>query len=55
MRIATWAPHANIRLEVLCNADTASAICSALRERFYDNYFMVMYVSEVEVLRPEKS
>jgi hypothetical protein len=53
-RDATWAPHANIRLEVLCDADTAHAICSALRERYYDNYSMVMYVGEVDVLRPEK-
>lgn len=54
MRDATWAPHANIRLEVLCDADTAQAICTALRERYYDNYSMVMYVGEVVVLRPEK-
>ncbi len=53
-RDATWAPHANIRLEVLCDADTAQAICTALRERYYDNYSMVMYVGEVVVLRPEK-
>ncbi len=53
-RDATWAPHANIRLEVLCDADTAGAICAALRERYYDNYSMVMYVGEVEVLRPGK-
>ena len=54
MRDATWAPHANIRLEVLCDADTAHAICTALRERYYDNYSMVMYVGDVDVLRPEK-
>lgn len=54
MRVATWAPHANIRLEVLCDADTAQAICTALRKRYYDNYSMVMYVGEVVVLRPEK-
>ena len=54
MRDATWAPHANIRIEVLCHADTARAICMALRERYYDNYSMVAYVSEIEVLRPEK-
>lgn len=53
-RDASWAPHANIRLEVLCDADTARAICTALRECYYDNYSMVMYVSEVDVLRPEK-
>lgn len=53
-RDATWAPHANIRVEVLCDADTAHAICTALRERYYDNYSMVMYLGEVVVLRPEK-
>lgn len=53
-RDATWGPHANIRVEVLCNALTASAICEALRERYYDNYSMVLFVVDVEVLRPEK-
>ena len=54
IRDAAWAPHANSRLEVLCDADTARAICTALRERYYDNYSMVMYVGDVDVLRPEK-
>jgi hypothetical protein len=53
-RDATWGPHANIRVEVLCNAQTALAICEALRERYYDNYSMVLFVADVEVLRPEK-
>jgi len=39
---------------VLCNAQIASAICEALRERYYDNYSMVLFVADVEVLRPEK-
>ncbi|MCY7371500.1 MAG: transcriptional regulator [Polaromonas sp.] len=54
MRDAAWAPHANIRIEVLCNAATALALCAALRERYSDNYSMVMYVGDVGVLRPEK-
>ena len=53
-RDATWAPYANIRLEVLCDAKTADTLCTALRDRYYDNYSMVMYVSDVDVLRPEK-
>ena len=28
-RDASWAPHANIRLEVLCGEDTARTICAA--------------------------
>lgn len=53
-RDATWGPHANIRVEVLCNEQTAEAICGALRERYYDNYSMVLFVADVEVLRPDK-
>ena len=53
-RDATWGPHANIRLEVLCDVATAQTICEALRERYSDNYSMVMYVGDVDVLRPLK-
>lgn len=53
-RDATWGPLANIRLEVLCDVTTAHAICAALSERYSDNYSMVMYLGEVEVLRPLK-
>lgn len=53
-RDATWDRHANIRVEVLCTAETASDICEALRERYYDNYSMVLFAADVEVLRPEK-
>lgn len=53
-RDGDWGPNANIRIEVLCDAATALAISSALRERYYDNYSMVLYLGDVEVLRPEK-
>ena len=53
-RDAAWAPHANIRVEVLCDRATAMEIAQLLRERYYDNYSMIMYLSEVEVLRPQK-
>lgn len=53
-RDATWGPLANIRVEVLCNAETASTLCAALRDRYYENYSMILFVADVEVLRPEK-
>jgi hypothetical protein len=53
-RDAAWGPLANIRIEVLCGAETAAAICDVLRERYYDNYSMVLFVADVEVLRPDK-
>lgn len=53
-RDASWGPQANIRIEVLCDAATAQAISLRLRERYYDDYSMVTFVGDVEVLRPEK-
>ncbi|MBL8288238.1 MAG: transcriptional regulator [Rubrivivax sp.] len=53
-RDATWGPHANIRIEVLCSGKTAAAICKVLRDRYDDNYSMVLFVADVEVLHPGK-
>ena len=54
IRDAGWEVSANIRIEVVCTAETAHAIAAALRERYYDNYAMILFISDVEVLRPEK-
>lgn len=54
-RDADWSPHANIRVEVACDSDTAMAICTSLTERHSDNYLMVMYVSDVHVVRRVKT
>ena len=54
IRNAGWNLSANIRIEVVCSAETAHAIAAALRERYYDNYAMILFIGDVEVLRPEK-
>ncbi len=54
IRNAGWNLSANIRIEVVCTAHTAHTIATALRERYYDNYAMILFISDVEVLRPEK-
>lgn len=53
-RDATWGPHANIRVEIVCGAQTARAIIDALRERYYDDFSMILFAVDAEVLRPEK-
>ena len=45
---------ANIRIEIVCTAETADAIATALRERYYDDYAMIMFVADVHVQRPLK-
>jgi hypothetical protein len=54
VRDASWDESRNIRLEVICARSQAESLLAHLQERFYANYAMVAYLSEVEVLRPEK-
>ncbi|MDO9251323.1 P-II family nitrogen regulator [Hydrogenophaga sp.] len=54
VRDASWDESRNIRLEVICARAQAELLLAHLQERYYANYAMVAYLSEVEVLRPEK-
>lgn len=53
-RNAAWDVSSNIRVEVVCDEETARAIADHLRRHYYDNYAMILTMSDVEVLRPEK-
>lgn len=53
-RDAGWSTNSNIRLEVICDKQTGDKIIERVRERYYDDYAMVLYISDVRVLRPEK-
>lgn len=44
----------NVRIEVVCDAETATRITDALHTQFYDDYAMIAFVADVFVLRPEK-
>jgi hypothetical protein len=54
VRASTWEHSANLRVEVLCDAALAERLVAHLRERYYDNYAMVLFVQDVAVLRPGK-
>lgn len=54
VRSAGWDASSNIRIEVVCDAPTAAAIATDLRAHYYDHYAMILFMSEVGVLRPEK-
>lgn len=53
-RNAAWGESSNIRVEVVCDAATAEAIATHLQARYYENYAMILFVSDVAALRPEK-
>lgn len=53
-RSGDWDQSQNIQIEVICSEEVASAIIDHCQKQYYSNYAMVLYVSDVEVLRPEK-
>jgi hypothetical protein len=53
-RDAKWPPSANIKIEVLCAEPTAMLILEHLQARYYANFGMVTFLSDVAVMRPEK-
>lgn len=54
VRGAGWEATSNIRVEVICDAGTATGLAAHLREHYYQDYAMVLFLADVEVLRPAK-
>ena len=54
VRDAGWASSSNIRIEVICSKQLAATITAYLHENFYSNYAMVVFESDVQVLREGK-
>jgi len=54
VRDATWDVNSNVEIQVLCDAATAEALTAHLVANYYDDYAMIVFTSDVEVVRPEK-
>lgn len=53
-RSASWDADRSIRMEIICDADTAAAIIAHVRARYFENYAMTLFTAEIGVLRAEK-
>jgi hypothetical protein len=53
-REAKWESDHNIRVEVICDQDTADKLTRVMSEKYGPDYAMTVYVMQVDVLRPEK-
>ncbi len=53
-RSSAWEASSNIRVEVVCDAELADAIAAHLQAHYYDDYAMILYLTDVAVLRPDK-
>jgi hypothetical protein len=54
VRNADWETDASIRVDVVCDAATAATIAAHLQTQYYDDYAMILFTSDIEVLRPKK-
>lgn len=54
IRDAAWNEAANIRIELVCSRVLAETALEHVQARFYENYAMIAFMQEIEVLRPEK-
>lgn len=54
IRSASWDANSNIRIEVISSSETANAIAEHLQQHYYSNYAMMLFMTDVTVLRLEK-
>lgn len=54
IRDAAWNEAANIRIELICSRALAETALEYVQARFYENYAMIAFMQDIEVLRPEK-
>lgn len=54
VRQGLWDGNSNIRIEVVCDHDAADRLAARLQTQYYENYAMILFVSDVVVLRPGK-
>ena len=54
VRDAGWTSSSNILVDVVCSKELAKRITGYLHENYYNNYAMVVYESDVRVLREDK-
>jgi nitrogen regulatory protein PII len=54
VRSAAWEQASNIRIEIVCETAIADAIAEHVKKKYYSDYAMIVTLSNVQVLRPEK-
>jgi nitrogen regulatory protein PII len=54
VRSAGWSASSNVRIEVVCSEELAAKIAQQVSERYYADYAMILFESDIHVLRPDK-
>jgi hypothetical protein len=53
-RSGDWEADRSIQMEIVCEEAVAHAIAEHVRRTYFEHYAVSLFLSEVEVLRPEK-
>jgi len=53
-RNADWGQNQNIQIEVICNDLTAQQIIEHCQKNYYSDYAMVIFTTDIQVLRSDK-
>lgn len=54
VRSGAWGASSNIRIEVVCDERVEDAITNHLKENYYENFAMILFCSDVDVIRSGK-
>lgn len=54
LRDGSWENNTNIRVEVLCDSEVCRKISQHILEKYYNNFAMISYSHEIDVLRENK-
>lgn len=54
LRAADWEQNRNIRVEIVCGPQDGENIMLHLKKEYYEDYAMISYMSDVDVIRAEK-
>ena len=53
-RLGNWDGSTNIRIEIVCTEEVGAEIAQHLYQHYYENSGMISYLTDVDVLRPNK-
>ncbi len=54
VRTAGWETNSNIRIDIICNDELANNISNYLKNKYYEHYAMIVYLSDTEIFRLDK-
>jgi len=54
IRNAMWSSNSNTKIEIVCDPKVCEKIVEFLTSNYLKNYAMILFVGDVDVLRPRK-